>query len=331
VHAADALLQTLRFGAPPSPDGLATRWRRVPLAPLGRLVTLEGCAVWLHRCLHQRGLASELDPAFAEQLAAAAGRVVAANLIVEAEAQSVHRLFADAGIPFILMKGVARRAAARRYPLADARRTNDVDILVPEVRAREAWELLRAHGYDYVNPKRASRTGHHHLASVWGPARVAVEVHTSIAGPVPATVVWDRMFGSSEELDFGGLRVRVPSATELCWGSIAHALVHPTDAYRLALLLDPAVIWASGAVIDWTEIRRRLDAGEAAAPALAARWLGAVAALVDRAVPAPLGEVVRAYRLDRVLRWRLDVLRLVPLTDGVEKAVRRATRHLGYV
>ncbi len=332
MHAADGLLRTLCFapGTPLDLDRLGARWRRVAARPLLRLVALEGCALWLDRRLDQLGLAAAVDADFAAGLAGLARRIAALNLLVDAEAQTVARAFGEQGIPFVLMKGVARRALAGRYPFADARATRDVDILLPEARAREGWDLLRSRGYDYVKPSRASRVGHHHLASVWGPARVSVEVHTSVARNVPPHLAWERMVGASTEVDFGGVGVRVPSATELCWASIAHGLRHPEDSFRLALLLDPAVIWVSGAPVDWGEMRQRLDQGEVPDRASAGRWLGAVARVVGRPVPAPLADAARPYRLDRVLRWRHRALRVVAPTERVTKGILRTTRYLGF-
>jgi len=120
----------------------------------------------------------------------------------------------------------------------------------------------------------------------------------------------------------GGVTYRVPSPTELLWTATAHALLIPDLAFFLVRLLDTALLWASGAAIDWDEVARRLDAKEIVDGAAAAAWLGAARVLAGQEeLPAALAGRVTPYDLSRELRLRLAVLRRVTVPAGWRKAL----------
>jgi len=311
LHPAALLLETLRFGDPdPDADVLRAAWRKASTRRLSSLVEFEQCEVWLWRRLQHLDATDAPAPRFTAWLARRARMAVAQNLLVDEQAACVVRELTAVGIPHVLLKGAARRVAAGTYPLADARATHDLDVLVPAPQAGKAWDRLRSSGYEPA-PLRGVKPGHFHLPPLWNDSRVAVELHTSTSFDVPPDVAWRRATGGCQEIERGGLQMRVPAATELLWHGLTHGLWNRYDAFRLRFLLDGAAICASGAAIDWREIGRRCDSPEVTDRRAAATWLGA-AAWLARTSPLSVVSSVERVDLEHTLRWRFAVLRLFP-------------------
>jgi hypothetical protein len=313
------LFDTLRFhGAPPS-ERLAAAWASADVRGLPRLVALEGCAIWVYRRLRQVGALEQMDRDLADWLASQATDQTARNLLIDAEADALAEIFQRIGVPAVFMKGVARRLLAARFPLADARSTHDVDLIVPAERAWEVWHELRRLGYGRTRLTKPPRPEHHHLPALMGERRVGVEIHTTHAQGIPPAESWRRLHAGASELVRSGRRFSVPSATELFWNGTAHALRIPDVAFILVHLLDTAVIWASGTPLDWGEIVRRLDAKEIVDTAAAASWLRAAADLAGVTPPPELERRLAVYDLPRALELRLAILRRVPLPAAWNK------------
>lgn len=313
------LFDTLRFhGAPPS-EGLATAWAGADVRGLPRLVALEGCAIWAYRRLRQVGALEQLDRELVDWLASQATDDTARNLLIDAETDALAEVLRRIEVPAVFMKGVARRLLADRFPLADARSTHDVDLIVPAERAWEVWHGLRRLGYERTRLTKPPRPEHHHLPALMCERRVGVEIHTTHAQSIPAAESWRRLHTGATEVVRGGRRFNVPSVTELFWNGTAHALRIPDVAFILGRLLDSAVIWASGTPLDWREIIRRLDAKEIVDTAAAASWLRAAADLAGVTAPPELERRLGAFDLPRALELRLAVLRRVPVPAAWNK------------
>lgn len=321
MNSARLLLSTLRFQGGPPPERLAEAWIEAEGTGLRRLVAFEGCPIWLYRRLRQLGVLERVDPELSDWVSAKAREETARNLLIEAEAQALAEIFHQIDAPAVFLKGVARRLTVDRYPLADARVTNDVDVLLPADRARDAWHELRRLGYERTNPAKPPRPEHHHLPALWSQRRVGVELHTTNAPNVPPAEAWRRHYDAGMDVTRAGLAYRVPSATELLWSSVAHGLRHPEIAFLLFRLLDAAVIWASGADVDWREIARRLDAKEIVDGVAAGAWLGAAAQLAGVEPPTSLAGRIAPYDLERALGLRLAVLRRLQPPGGLRKAL----------
>ena len=321
MNSADVLLATLRLGGAPSPDQLRDAWPRADLRAVRRLVEFEGCALWTYRRLRQLDVLAALDADFAGWLSDEGRDAAARNLLIDAEADAVARTLDRLGIPGVFMKGTARRLVADRYPLADARRTSDVDVLVSRQRAWDLWYELRRQGYERTNLTKPPRPEHHHLPALMNDRRVGVEIHTTHARGIDPGVSWQRHFANGATVVRSGVTFRVPSATELLWTATAHALLIPDLAFFLVRLLDTALVWASGDAIDWDEVARRLDAKEIVDGGAAAAWLGAARVLAGQELPAALVGRVTPYDLSRELRLRFAVLRRVAVPAGWRKAL----------
>ena len=331
------LLDTLRLGAEPAGD-LGTRWAAGPLNDLPSLLTYEGADIWLFRRLRALGLETAVPAPFWERLRTQAFGTAALGLRVEAEAVAALDLFEQAGIPVVLIKGIARRALAVRFPYLDARPTNDVDLLLPDDRVEEGHLLLRANGYE-PDPEDPPKPHHHHLPGLAGERRVFVELHRSTSEHLTPRVAWARATTGGSELEWAGRRVRVPAPTEMAWAAIMHA--HNDEivpGYRLQNYLEVAALHSA---IDWTELLARTRGEEARDQhtgavfprAIVLRWLDAVRQLVPEGTvprdgePAPLD-------LATLLSWRARILARRPrlgrrLTERLIEAGTRALIGLG--
>lgn len=319
MTAARLLYDTLRFHGGPPPERLAEAWARADVRGLRSLITFEGCTTWAYRRLRRLAVLEHIDRRLADWLTGQMRDETARNLLIDAETEALAEVLRRLEIPSVFTKGVARRLAAERYPLADARSTNDVDLLVPAARAWDVWNELRRLGYERTKVTKPPRPEHHHLPALYCERRVGVEIHTTHAQGIPPEESWRRLYTHGMDVQRGPLTYRVPSATELFWNGTAHALRIPDIAFLLVRLLDAAVIWASGAAVDWPEVARRLDAKEIVDGVAASAWLGATAALTGAPLPPELAGRSVPYDLARTLELRFMVLRRVSVPPAWRK------------
>lgn len=297
------------------PPALRERWASHRTDPLLDLLAYEGAGIWLFRRLRALGILDSLSPEFRERLKALAFGAAARGMHVEEEAVLVLRMLGGAGIPVVLIKGVARRALAPQFPFLDARLTSDVDLLVPADRIQEGQDLLLGHGY-LPTPARTPGPDHHHMQTLWNERRVPVELHRSTSVRIAPEMAWSRAMSGGQALEWAGIPVRVPSATELAWSAVAHALndaiVH---GYRLQHFLEVAALAAAPGGVDWHIVMERTGAGEAFEETSGAtysrdvilRWIDGALQLV--ALDArPAGVVTTPLDLASLLAWRLSIL-----------------------
>jgi hypothetical protein len=105
-------------------------------------------------CWH--GLATARDampPAFRDQLQRAATAIVAANLQIAGESARLLKLFEEAGIPLLFLKGLTLGALA--YPDPFRKMGWDIDLLVEPGRVAEVARMLRSAGYAPITPAQA--------------------------------------------------------------------------------------------------------------------------------------------------------------------------------
>ena len=331
------LIDTLRLGEVGESD-LAARWRDADTVGLPELAVYEGASIWLLRRLRAIGAFDLLPGVIRDRLRQQAFDSSALRLEVEAEAAAALTILNRAAVPVILIKGVARCALAGRYPYLDARGTVDVDLLVPSDRIAKADAAFRSEGYvAALPPKPALAPRHHHLPPLRRD-RITVELHDSTSVRVPSEVAWARLNEGSELHQWAGQQVRLPSATELAWSAVAHAMEDDAEGFRLRRFLELAALVGSDAPINWTSLvdRRQSDvlfnpaAGVADQAAVADLWLDAALALVAEA-KRPKQLTVTGFNLEELLAWRLGVLRQRPrigrqLADRLlEEGVRALT------
>src|SRR2546430_484988 len=153
---ADLLLTTLRLRGDCDVAGLRRRWADLDPAGLAALAEYEGSVLWLHRRLRELGLVDVVPATLSQWLSTRARRLAARNLLVDAQRDDLVAILNDLRVPHVLLKGVARRLVADRYPYADARATSDVDVLVPEQLALSSWEQLLKAGFTATAGRTAS-------------------------------------------------------------------------------------------------------------------------------------------------------------------------------
>jgi Uncharacterised nucleotidyltransferase len=244
----------------------------------------------------------------------------ALRLEVEAEAAAVVTILNRAAVPVILIKGLARCALAARYVYLDARATMDVDLLVPQERSAAAEVALHADGYVSVPRERPDEGWRHHHLLPLRKGRITVELHDSTSTRVPPDVAWVRANEGSELVHWAGHTSRVPSATELAWNAVAHAMEDTIEGFRLARFLELAALVSNDAPIEWAILASRSETAEAFDPAVGVadpatvvgNWLGAALALVADEHQ-PTGLDVPRFDLAELITWRLAMLRARPM------------------
>lgn len=275
----------------------------------------EGAGIWLFRRLRALRIFETLPAGFREQLKAQAFAAAMRGLRVEEEALETLRLLGSAGVPVVLIKGIARRALAPEFPYLDARITNDVDLLVPADRIQEGYDLLVSQGYEPADPDDAKRRDHHHLPGLWNERRIAVELHATTSSRISPNTAWARASEGGRELEWGHLRVRVPAPTEIAWAATTHAINDMiVQGHRLQHFLEVAALAEPRPGLDWTLLLGRTgesetfeeESGTDYPPAIARQWLQGslqlVAAGIRPALPLP------ALDLEGLLGWRLTIL-----------------------
>ena len=186
------LLRTLRFGGGEDVDRLGAAWSHPP-GQLNSLVALERCGTWLLRRLGEIGVEQHVEQRFREWLVAEARAGAARNMLIESRAMTLAHWLTQRGVPFVFLKGMARRLAAERYPAMSARVTTDVDLLLKPRDAERVWTLLREEGeYRLAVDPRVVPEGHYHLPPLAQADGVAVELHTATAREVAPAEAWSR-------------------------------------------------------------------------------------------------------------------------------------------
>ena len=326
------LLDTLGLGARADAAALVERWERADQGALVTLAKYEGAELWLARRLRAIGIV--LSGAAAAALDAAASRSRARNLRADAALTAVLDAFRATQVECVLLKSAALRRLTGRLPLADARASADVALLIPEAEGDNALGILRARGWhlvdlpeeaitgDEARPRpgerdtmRASRAAvpPHHLPSVADGTGVAIELHLSTGPLVRPMEAWRRAMSEKSTVSIDGRSALVPSDTWLLVHAAAHAIGDTEEraraGLRLRYWLDGALL-INGGQVRWETVRQRVESGELGPARLVRTWLWTAAELAGH--PTGIDELGRgdlaALQLDRMLAWRLHVL-----------------------
>ena len=208
-----------------------------------------------------------------------------------------------AGIVAVALKGVA--LAWQHYPEPALRPMRDIDLLVPEARAREAAAILDDAGFardiDDAGSLAAALADDHQLpAQTHAGLGVTIELHHRLVDPphrrgyrVPQLPAGD-LVARSVTVDCGGFAVRCPAPQDLA----AHLIVHALYGHRLdcgPLVLADLHFLTATAAVDWNQLRAQAEAqgwlrGADLLLALTARWFGPLPV----SVPAPPEPILTA-------------------------------------
>jgi Uncharacterised nucleotidyltransferase len=176
--------------------------------------------------------------------------------------EEIARALNDVDIEPILLKGAAH-LVGDVYPSSAARLMGDLDILVPEQRAREAFAVMESIGFALDQPIADT---HHHLPLMRHVENdIVIELHTRLLHErsepiVPVSWVHEQ----SRLVPFHGLRVKIPPPTIMIAHNIVHdQLNHERYAWKqveLRQLLDFAIMRGRyESQIDWKELDRRFN------------------------------------------------------------------------
>ena len=174
----------------------------------------------------------------------------------------VARAMAQAGVPFLVLKGAA--LAHLVYGDPRLRPMRDVDLLIRKADAGRARDVLMRCGFGPSGI--AVPSGHHHLqgmARTTEGATVTIELHHELMVRTPFVEPrdYDDLIRRSQTFEWGGMSYQTLGCEDMLWHVYAHAFVINTlrpGAIRLLSVAD--LVHATEAWIDridWVRLRRK--------------------------------------------------------------------------
>jgi hypothetical protein len=162
----------------------------------------------------------------------------------------------------VLLKGVSHLVEGL-YPALGLRVVGDVDILVPDERAKDAATALQ--GVGFCLSKVNLPETHYHLAGMRdSESGLYVELHTRVElNDAIISASWFREM--TRPLPFRGLQIRLPEPTRSIGYNVLHSQLnhegYQRSGFELRQLLDLAMIRARHeSAIDWSELDHRFSA-----------------------------------------------------------------------
>ena len=255
------LLLDLAATAPgPAPHSLKTvtpdGWRE-----LGALAQLHRMEPWLHaRQAHN----AEIPQWLRGQWQVAHRAAAIAALAWQAELAGISRAFTATGLPALALKG--SYLARYCYPHAALRPLRDIDLLVPENRAIEAFELLIARGCSVDGDPRIALADSAridmHLPALQTPNGGIVELHLRL------TEQDGRLEYAVPQLDAAAVIARGMAVDAVAYPApedmLAHLILHAVYGHRFdcgPLLLTDVHFLVQSASLDWDMFWRRAEGG----------------------------------------------------------------------
>lgn len=255
----------------------------------------------IHALLERAGRL-ELAGAAAEPLAALRAKVRHDNLLLIARGEQALDALLRHSVRPVALKGLD---LIHRVYVFDERSLDDIDLLVPRERLRDALAALESAGWRVPpEPNRTHyiRSSHHLPLEAPGPLGVGFELHWDLAQQGRFSVDPAGILARAVELDVGGRAILRCDDHDL----IAHLLLHHLSHYfdtRLKWLLDMQRVTAL-AGFDWNVVVGRIGRWGARVPCAAA--LEHLDKLDPKLIPA---HVRRALRLPLSRRPLLAPLR----------------------
>ncbi|MCG2787404.1 MAG: nucleotidyltransferase family protein [Anaerolineae bacterium] len=255
----------------------------------------QGLAPLLYWKLSQAGTISSIPDFARAALREAYAATWSTNQKILQELEVLARLFDEAGIPVVVLKGAC--FALTIYPDIGLRPMGDLDILVPRAKLDQAVQIARALGYVDAAPDAASGLndliGHHACLRKLGSPAHLLEIHDSLVAEksftfaVPMDWFWQQT-RPLEHAKYPGLRILSPTAQLLF--AAAHAMLqHGGQNAPLRWFYDiDQLIRFYGQELDWQAL---------IAQARLFEWGSALSAALARAVTCfdtPLPDPLRA-------------------------------------
>jgi Uncharacterised nucleotidyltransferase len=292
---------------------------------------------------HHLAGSTEVPSRFDEEMHDRASAIVGRNLMMVSELIRVVRTLEAHGIPALPYKGPALAVAA--YGSLALRSFDDLDLLVPASRVREAVRLMLEDGYQPVyelTPAQEAAYFRTQCEYIVERDDVRVELHWEV---VPFYFAWpfdlDGLWARAETTVVAGARLPTLCTEDLLLVLCAHGSKHCWD--RLEWIASFAEIVSRSARLDWPRVREAAD--RAGAGRMLAVSLALVLDLMDVEVPPAardhldrdpaarslareVGQRLRsgeAGMLDRSGEVRFHLRARERLRDRVRYAVRLAT------
>ena len=205
--------------------------------------------------LGQPPLAGDVPASLAGDAAAIRRQTALVNMARDGELQRIGRRLHALGIPAVPLKGT--QLATRLYGTLSARRSGDIDVLVPHERLGEARSVLREMGYAPAEGASEWIEGHsfHGVPYVRPTADswFVVELHWGLSDPRFVTVdypqLWDRVMAGADQ------SLRPLAAEETLVFLALHLAKHHHGVLRLLADVD-RLVRREGATMDWDRVCR---------------------------------------------------------------------------
>ena len=145
---------------------------------------------------------------------------------LEQHLKALVAFFSTIGIESLLLKGAG--LGITHYGSLAERPMVDLDILVPEAQARDAWNAVRDKGWRFETPAAFDEIydkAHHHLPPLLEPSgtMTTLEVHTGLhPGTAPISMPAQRVWERARIIDLDGHETRVPCAVD----QVIHLCTH---------------------------------------------------------------------------------------------------------
>jgi len=171
----------------------------------------EGVAALIHWTLSHSGKLASLPEAAQQSLATAYAVTWFQNDRMFKELEALARLFAEVGIPTVVLKGAC--FALTVYPDIGLRPMGDLDLLVPGDRLDDAVRIARSRGFTESLPEESpglnAVLSHHVRLQTTDPLPLILELHDSLVADKAFTyaVPVDWFWTQTEPVFIGGERV----------------------------------------------------------------------------------------------------------------------------
>ncbi|MBI5800771.1 MAG: nucleotidyltransferase family protein [Verrucomicrobia bacterium] len=301
--------------------------------PAGLDATAFGAVVARHRVgayLHHHlagDVRAALPAAVQEQLTETARRTARLALVRSAELVRIARLFANAGIPFLSVKGPLLAQAL--YGGVGVRHAGDLDLLIAPARLGDADKALLAAGCRRSQPdfeltprqRREYQRLKHEFEYFNDATGVRIEVEWRLEGL--GRQAFNEWLKSGTREALGGVELaRLPAETEALY-LFVHGAGH--EWFRLFWLVDLARLLVHGGV-DWPQVMRMARASGVEASV----WQGARLVEVLFGVTVPERVNVPTVHASRVSWLVNSALRRMNRAEADQPGLRELLRQTRY-
>ena len=223
-----------------------------------QLIAANGVAPLVHSIIRDQGI---FPPILEQKLQKAHEHNRVRNIYLFSELKTVLSRFEVAGIPTILLKGVA--LSKEIYADVALRPLTDMDLLVHPEETESALNILKSLGYDSLMPERGEKSSllfeNEVLLVKPGPLRTVIEIHWSLLDSPHyqhyLDINW--FWQTTDKLDFFGAPTFIFSPEAQLLHLCSHLMLHHSGRSLLWRHDIAEVIVHYNDTIDWGELLDR--------------------------------------------------------------------------